>query len=179
MSRFNQHLNSIVLATGVFAVQSYAVSAAFNDSRFMTSAGELTGKLELSVTQQGFAGRSGIVWIIAPNGEFQASRFLNENTSASHLKGKLDSAALQHIARILQQQDFLGLPSETGQSPPVNPKWIEICFGIQKASLMLPPGQSLQDASRESDLHGSDPSLRLLIILNSILEQIDPNGMPQ
>lgn len=179
MSRSNLHICSMLLVTGWLAILGHADGAAFHDPRFMNAVGELVGKLEISLSQDGFAGTSGTIWTIAPNGDYQASRFLNQSTSAPYAKGKLDSKALRQIARILQQQDFLSLPQETGQTPPINPKRIKINFGQQVAVLTLPPGQTLQDASGNSAQLDSDPRQRLLTILHSVLDLIDPRDQPQ
>lgn len=100
----------------------------------------LSAPLELKVSQSGFAGVTGTVTTIEPDGAYRVSSFVNDTTRPPESEGKLQPEALGELARSLESRDFARLPAELGETPPVNAKTVTLRYGGHSTTLSLPPG---------------------------------------
>jgi hypothetical protein len=108
-----------------------------------SAAERLSAPLELKVSQSGFAGVTGTVTTIEPDGTYRVSGFVNDMTRPPESEGKLQPEALDELARSLESRDFARLPAELGETPPVNAKTLTLRYGGHSTTLSLPPGTDL------------------------------------
>ncbi len=105
---------------------------------FLTPAGKLQSPLTLRDSQGGFAGYSGELWTITPDGHFTIAHFLNDKTDAPYWQGNLTQAELKSLAHALCTNHFLQLPASLGGEPKVNPHSLTLSFGTKQSTLVLP-----------------------------------------
>ncbi len=96
--------------------------------------------LKVKDTQIGFAGSTGIITTILPDGTFTVSQFLNDRIEEPHQRGRLTHEALENLSQTLNEKDFLNLPQELGQAPPINSRIINVTLGDKTSTLFLEPG---------------------------------------
>jgi len=129
-----------------------------NDLRqFLTADGKLRSSLVLREAQQGFAGVSGEVWTIEPDGRFSIARFLNEKVDAPYWTRKLSAAECKGLARVLAARRFFELPDSLGSAAVVNPQLLTLTFGKKQSTLALVAGE---EVTRETAPPPSDPQVR-------------------
>jgi hypothetical protein len=148
------------------AIVNLAMSADARDV-FITPNGELRGSLELKDEQEGFAGISGTIWKIAREGNIERYRFVNERTDEPYPMGRLNEDEIASLGHLLAREDFLGLPTDIKNHVHINPRRVSITFGSKTSTLMLEPGQSLEDAASHGD--PSSAKTKLLKIALGIL----------
>ena len=124
-------LGAFILADG------QEVTARGDMGGFLTPDGKLTETLELQDAQEGFAGLSGEVLTVQPDGTWRIARFLNDRVEEPHRQGRLDAKELKALAGVLAEQDFSELPSVVGQAPEVNPHRITVRFGETSSTLVM------------------------------------------
>jgi hypothetical protein len=129
----------------------------------------LTEKVELEELQTGFAGTTGTIWTVEPDGRYTIAGKVNEQLTPRQ-EGTLDAAQLSKIAETLAAADAENLPAEMGEPQPVNPKVIILRVG-EKASTFTTAGALDPDQAAGDD----DPRSRLLKIAASIKEVV---GVP-
>ena len=129
----------------------------------------LTEKVELQELQTGFAGTTGTVWTVEPDGRYTIAGKVNEQLTPRQ-EGTLDAAQLSKIAEALAAADADALPAEMGEPPPVNPQVIILRVG-EKSSTFTTIGGVDPDRVASDD----DPRSRLLKIAASIKEVV---GIP-
>ena len=107
--------------------------------------------LMIKDSQEGFAGKTGTIWIIKPDCSFEVARFNGENVSAPHAKGQLTPEQQAQLAAVLSNQGVATLPEQTGQPAPVNSRQISIGYDGKTAVLDLGMGdeaaRNLPDAA--------------------------------
>ncbi len=125
------------------SLSSVCQSTPQNDlTRFLTPAGKLQSTLTLRDSQGGFAGYSGEVWTITPNGHFTIAHFLNDRIAEPRWQRDLSQSELKSLARVLCKSHFLELPDSLGSEPKVNPHSLTLSFGKKQTTLVLPAGKS-------------------------------------
>ena len=102
---------------------------------YLTPAGQLTAALEVRSLQGGFAGFTGRQWNIEPSGRWTAATVFNQEVKQTG-QGMLSNEELAVLAGELAMYDLLGLPAKEGQ-PVVNPRIVEIRFGVHRATLSV------------------------------------------
>jgi hypothetical protein len=125
--------------------------------QFLTPDGRLQSSLVLREAQQGFAGVSGEVWTIEPDGRFSITRFLNEKIDAPYWTRKLSAAERKGLARVLAASRFFELPDSLGSASVVNPQLLTMTFAKKQCTLALVAGQVV---TRETVPPPGDPQLR-------------------
>ncbi|MUG93596.1 hypothetical protein F7734_14650 [Scytonema sp. UIC 10036] len=163
----------IILMSCLGVILAMAMGTPYNNP-FLTQDGFLTGALEFQDGQMGFAGFSGVVWTISPDGSCQAARFLNETVSPPHQTGQLDRQNLVQLANVLSSQNFSDLPSEIPSEPTLNPHRFTIRWGTKSSTLTLKPRQSLEDALRQMRNQPETPQSRFFTIaqfINQLLRE--------
>lgn len=111
--------------------------------------GKLKERLEVRVTQGGFAGFTGKYYVIEPDGSWNTGLVLapEEKKGEPKSKGKLDAKQLAQLASDLASNDLATLPTNHGQ-PRANPRVIEVRFGKQTSRLQVNPGRSTPEADK-------------------------------
>src|SRR5262249_33694158 len=114
----------------------------------------LKHRLVLREEQLGFAGVSGRMWVIEPDGRWKlvdlqpaGSGKVQETTRQS---GRLTANQLGALAKGLASQDLTGLPNKIGEAPKVNPHRIVLKLGEKQMVLNgIVPRRSRQTTIRE------------------------------
>ena len=129
-------MRSASLSLGLVLVVAAGVKA----DDYLTKDSQLTQELKIVQLQGGFAGFTGVQYIIAPDGTWNSASVFNKKTTPKD-KGKLTAKELQKLAGILSKYDLAKLPEKSGKQPGANPHTITFEYGKQKASLVgqMPP----------------------------------------
>ena len=135
-----------------------------DNNPFLTEEGQLIAELEFQDGQMGFVGISGISWTILPNGNCQATRFINDTVSPLHQTGKLDQQDLVTLSNILFDRNFADLPSDMPSEPTLNPRRLTIRLGEKSSTLVLLTNQSIEDALTKLHNRHETPRSRFLSI---------------
>ena len=110
---------------------------------YLTKEGKLRHRLVLKDSQSGFAGVSGFVWTIQPEGKWDRRPFLNDKVRDADRTGKLTAAQLSQLATEFEKYRMLKLPRHLGQRSQVNPHIFSISFGDKEIDLALRGGEIL------------------------------------
>lgn len=140
---------------------------------FLTPDGKLAETLELQDAQEGFAGLSGEVLTVQPDGTWRIARFLNDRVEEPHRQGRLGAKELKALAGVLAEQDFSELPSVVGQAPEVNPHRITVRFGETSSTLVLEPGQDVPEIAALRREQLSEPKAKLVTIVETTRSLIE------
>jgi len=114
-------------------------------SKYLDEEGKLKRTLVFKDAQGGFAGFSGHILTIEPDGSWQRQPFLNEDVREADQQGMLSANQLANLAHKFEQHDLLGLPEKIGKDVGANPHVFSISFGKKQTSLTLMPGAELPD----------------------------------
>lgn len=94
--------------------------------------------LTLREEQDGFAGKSGKIRTIEPDGEWRLDQFRTvdgKEEITGTTSGKLTPAHLDALAKDLATHDLMGLPEKLGGDEPVNAHKVILQFGKKRATL--------------------------------------------
>jgi hypothetical protein len=139
--------------------------------------GQLTARLELKDAQEGFAGVSGMIWTIEPDGTFRAVRFLNAQITELSREGQLTKEGLASIAEALTGQDFFALPAKIGHESKANPHRMTLSFGQKAVTLVLPPGMDIAEAEAAHAGDQKSPEARFLTIARKVRTLVEDPGL--
>lgn len=98
--------------------------------------------LEVQVTQSGFAGEMGRLWIIQPDGRWVVKRVGPGAAQEPTATGSLTEAQVAGLRTELEKRDFQSLPSTFGARVEVNPHRVVIRWGAREVMLTSPPGEN-------------------------------------
>jgi hypothetical protein len=98
--------------------------------------------LEMQITQSGFAGETGRVWTVRPDGTWTVRRLGPGAPEAPTATGSLTEAQIAELRRLLDRNDFQALPNSLGEPVDVNPHRLTIRWGRREVVLMTPPGDN-------------------------------------
>ena len=163
---------AVALAVVAFASCEEASSRG-EMGRFLTPNGTLTETLELKDAQEGFAGVSGEILTVEPDGTWRVARFLNDRVEAPHRQGQLSPEELKSLAEALAEQDFGELPSTVGEAPAINPHRIIVRFGEVDSTLLLEPGQDVSGSAAPRTGQASGPQARLAAVVRTVRGLVD------
>lgn len=107
---------------------------------YLTAEGKLKHALTLKDAQGGFAGFSGHIWTIEPDGAWRRQPFLNQTVRDADQTGKFEPAVIKYLAEHLAEQNLLGLPKQIGKNIGANPHNFTLTFGDHESTMILPPG---------------------------------------
>jgi hypothetical protein len=129
----------------------------------------LASAIELKEGQDGFAGTSGQVWRVEPNGAYTVARFLNSDEQAPHLSGQLTSAQVATLAAALREADLPTLPGNLGKGSTVNPQTTALRYRGKVVILTTPPGEAGSGPAAGARPAEEQRFLRLVTIVKSQL----------
>lgn len=146
--------------------------AAEKPNRFITQEGKLKEELVLRDAQEGFAGVSGEIVTIEPEGAFTVARFLNEEIRKPHRRGKLRREELERIAIVLASNSFTKLPARIGRDAKINRHIFRLSFGKKESVLVLRPGETLEEAEHAP----GDASARFIAVATAVNSAVKPSS---
>jgi hypothetical protein len=97
-------------------------------------------RLEVKLTQSGFAGESGSLWIIQPSGKWSRQDIVASEVQPveSQNTGVLTKEQLDQLSRVLQQNDVGSLPERLGTNTRANPRRLAIQWGDKRIEVVTP-----------------------------------------
>jgi hypothetical protein len=98
----------------------------------------LKDRVVLREQQGGFAGDTGKIRTIEPDGSWRIEEFITEDGKEqvkTMRTGRLSEAALEALAKSFATHDFRSLPEKVGEEEPVNPHKVTISFGKRRTTL--------------------------------------------
>ena len=113
---------------------------------YLASDGKLLHPVVLKDAQGGFAGFSGHIWTIEPDGAFRREPFLNRDVRKADLKGTFSAEQLATLSKHLATHDLSGLPEKIGRPIGANPHVFTLTFGRHQSTLTLAAGAPLPTA---------------------------------
>jgi hypothetical protein len=116
----------------------------------------LSAPLVVKDLQSGFAGETGRVWTISPDGSFTVARQIGLKVLDPDQQGRLTPEQREQLKTLLDHMAVMALPQQLGGAPQVNARRITLSYGGREAVLNLPPG--VGDASAPSAGAGNDPA---------------------
>ena len=108
--------------------------------KFLTRDGKLSGTLTLKDVQGGFAGFTGVIWTIRPDGSWDRKRIISRTTQKPDLNGKLSAKKLRQIADVLTHAQVDKLPARLGKFRGANPHVVTLGWGNRQCAWTLGPG---------------------------------------
>ncbi len=117
--------------------------ANFPRNKFLAKDGRLSATLKLKDVQGGFAGFTGVIWTLHPDGSWDCKRIVGRATRKSDLTGKLTAKQLQQIADVLAHAQVDKLPGRLGKFRGANPHVVTLGWGKQQCVWTLPPGMPI------------------------------------
>jgi len=128
--------------------------------------------LVLKDVQGGFAGETGRVWTISPDGGYTVARQIGLKELDPDQQGRLTPEQWAQLKALLDRMAVLALPRQLGGAPQVNARRITLSYGGQLSVLNLPPAGGGPGASRSAA--GDDPA-RLILQLADDLRAMTGN----
>jgi hypothetical protein len=126
-----------VVATGSTAL---AEGGGAKEGEYLTKDGKLAVAFSLKNTQGGFAGFTGNLYVIHPDGKWTITRVFNRRKFKPHACGKLSETQLQVFTAALKRNRVDKLPSLSGGRAQANPLVITVTFGKHRSVCSLPAG---------------------------------------
>ena len=108
--------------------------------KFLTKEGRLTATLTLKDGQGGFAGFTGSIWTVRPDGSWDRKRFINRTMRKPNQQGKLTAKQLQSLADVLAHSQVDNLPPKMGKFGRANPHVVTLTWGKHQCVWTLPTG---------------------------------------
>ena len=117
-----------------------STQAALPRDKFLTEDGKLPDTLTPQDGQGGFAGITGSIWTVRPDGSWDRKRFINARTNKPDQLGKLTPKQLHALANVLAHAQVHKLPGRLGKFRGANPHMVTLTWGKRKCVWTLPPG---------------------------------------
>ena len=130
---------ALLAFTLLFACNAWALPR----DKFLTTDGKLSNTLTLKDGQGGFAGVTGFIWTIQPDGSWEHKRFFNKRVDKADRQGKLTAKQLQSLADILAHAQVDKLPPNLGKFRGANPHVVTLSWGKHQCDWTLPTGSSV------------------------------------
>jgi len=122
--------------------------------------------LTLKDAQTGFAGTTGTVWTIKPDCSYEVSRFVENNVSAPHRRGRLSPEQQAKLSSVLSEKAITTLPARLGEPVEINARRLSIEYGGKVAVLELVGGAGSAESLKTRG--PNEPARRLLDIADTI-----------
>ena len=138
----------------------------------MAQESSLSAPLVLKDVQSGFAGETGRVWTISPDGGYTVARQIGLKELEPDQQGRLTPEQWAQLKTLLDRMAVMALPRQLGGAPQVNARRITLSYGGKQSVLNLPPAGGDPGASRSAA--GDDPT-RLILELADDLRAMTGN----
>jgi hypothetical protein len=116
--------------------------------------------------QSGFAGETGRVWTISPDGSYTVARQIGLKVLEPDQQGRLTPEQWTQLRTLLDRMAVMALPRQLGGEPQVNARRITISYGGMQSVLNLPPAGSDRGASRSAA--GDNPTRLILELADNV-----------
>jgi len=137
----------------------------------MAQESSLSAPLVLKDLQGGFAGETGRVWTISPDGGYTVARQIGLKELEPDQQGRLTPQQWAQLKTLLDRLAVTA-PRQLGGAPQVNARRITLSYGGKQSVLNLPPAGGDPGASRSAA--GDDPT-RLILQLADDLRAMTGN----
>jgi hypothetical protein len=127
----------------LFFLLAPAAPAGKDVGDYLTKEGTLKHPLEILDVQGGFAGFTGTLWSVRPDGEWKRSAVVQKKNKLLN-EGKLSSKQLRELAATLAKYDLLHLDDQGRVA--ANPHNVSITFGKHSCEIRLGAGKPLPQA---------------------------------
>ena len=107
---------------------------------FLIKDGKLSATLTLKDAQGGFAGFTGLIWTVRPDGSWDRKRFINRTMRMPDQQGKLTAKQRQSLTDVLAHAQVDKLPTKMGKSRGANPHVVILTWGKHQCEWTLPAG---------------------------------------
>jgi hypothetical protein len=131
----------------------------------MAQESSLSAPLVLEDIQGGFAGETGRIWTIAPDGSYTVARQIGLKVLEPDKQGWLTPEQRARLKVSLDRMAAVALPQQLGGGPQVNARRITLSYGGKQSVLSLPPGGG--DPSAHSAA-GDDPTRLILELADDL-----------
>ena len=159
-----------VLAAAAVQV-GLALLGLFISGTNMAQENSQSAPLVLKDVQGGFAGETGRVWTISPDGGYTVARQIGLKVLEPDQQGRLTPEQWAQLKALLDRLAVTA-PLQLGGAPQVNARRITLSYGGQQSVLNLPPTGGDPGASRSAA--GDDPT-RLILELADDLRAMTGN----
>ena len=132
----------------------------------MAQESSLSAPLLVKDLQSGFAGETGRVWTISPDGSYAVARQIGLNVLDPDKQGRLTPEQWAQLKTLLDRMAVMALPRQLGGAPQVNARRITLSYGGKESVLNLPPAGGNPGASRSAA--GDDPTRLLLELADDL-----------
>jgi hypothetical protein len=119
---------------------------------YLTQDGKLRHGVEFRDGQSGFAGLTGTLWRVEPDGAWTVAAFRDEAAQKKLRQGKLSEKQLAALAGHLAALDVTGLPKDLGSFTGANPHVFSLRFGERTATVTVAPGQALTETTLRGEV---------------------------
>ena len=122
--------------------------------------------LMLKDVQGGFAGETGRVWTISPDGGYTVARQIGLKVLEPDQQGRLTQEQWAQLKALLDRMAVMALPRQLGGAPQVNSRRITLSYGGKQSVLNLPPAGGDPGPSRSAA--GDDPTRLILELADDL-----------
>ena len=126
----------VVLAVALLFI--LPIQGASARDKFLGKDGKLTAALTLKDSQSGFAGITGLLWIVRTGGSWERKRFANNRIAKADQQGKLTPKQMQSLADVLAHAQIHKLPAKIGKFHGPNPHVVTLSWGKHVCVWSLP-----------------------------------------
>jgi hypothetical protein len=97
-------------------------------------------RLEVKLTQSGYAGETGSLWVIDPSGTWSRQDIAVGHVEPVEAKntGTLTKEQLDRLAQVLRQNEIGNLPERLGSNTRANPRKLTIRWGDKMVEVVTP-----------------------------------------
>jgi len=131
----------------------------------MAQESSLSAPLLVKDLQSGFAGETGRVWTISPDGGYTVARQIGLKELEPDQQGRLTPQQWAQLKTLLDRLAVTA-PRQLGGAPQVNARRITLSYGGKESVLNLPPAGDNPGASRSAA--GDDPTRLLLELADDL-----------
>jgi len=132
----------------------------------MAQESSLSAPLVVKDLQSGFAGETGRVWTISPDGGYTVARQIGLKVLEPDQQGRLTLEQRAQLKALLDRMAVTALPRQLGSAPQVNARRITLSYRGTQSVLNLPPAGGDPDASRSAA--GDDPTRLILRLADDL-----------
>jgi hypothetical protein len=122
----------LLLIAVIALLQWGLVAGGASGDDYLTKDGQLTQRLKIVQLQGGFAGFTGMQYIIDPDGAWTAESVFKQKLTPKG-KGKLSTKEVAKLATFLDKCGLDKLPEKSGVQPGANPHTVNLEYGTKKA----------------------------------------------
>ncbi len=125
----------------------------------------LSAPLVVEDIRSGFAGETGRIWTIVPDGGYTVARQIGLKVLEPDKQGRLTPEQSAQLKALLDRMAASALPQQLGAEPQVNARRITLSYGGRQSVVNLAPAA---DASAARATAGNDPTALMLELVDDL-----------